>query len=74
MKNYFQVFLNPGPFIFLSLAIFILKISGLEIPWLVVFVPLIIWIVALFIFALVILWGIRKVWRTLKDFIVKFKN
>lgn len=69
MKEYFSFFLNPGPSILLTIVIFIAKVSGFDIPWVVVFVPMMIWAVALFIFAIIILWGIRKVWRKLKDFI-----
>jgi hypothetical protein len=74
MKEYFWFFVNPGPSIFLTIAIFIMKISGFDIPWIVVFYPLIIWLIALIVFGLVILWGVRKAWKVIKDFILKFQK
>lgn len=71
MKDFFSFFLNPGPSVLLTIIIFIAKISGFDIPWIVVFSPMLGWCITVVIFVLILLWGVRKIWNSLKELITK---
>lgn len=71
MKELFKFFVNPAPMIFFSIVLVILKTVGIEISWIVIFTPILIWNISLLVFVSLVLFGVKKVFRNVGDWIKK---
>lgn len=71
MKELFKFFANPAPMIFFSIVLVILKTIGIEIPWIVIFAPILIWNISLLVFVSLVLFGAKKVFGDVMNWFKK---